>query len=75
MTDDDNQPPDGRDEIAVLARRARERAAEAASADDIRNLADRAIDQINMLADKAAIQAHQVNELLRRLNELQGQGP
>lgn len=61
-TTDDDSPGD---DITVLAQRARESAMEA------RDLADRAIDQINALAEKALVQARRVDILIQRLNELQ----
>lgn len=53
-----------------LARQVRARATEAPLADDIRTLADRAIDQINALADEAMAKAVQVDVLVQRLAAL-----
>jgi hypothetical protein len=48
----------------------RARVAAAPQAADIQNLADRAIDEIRVLADEAAAKARQVDQLMTRLSEL-----
>lgn len=61
---------DGKPSVEELARDARARAAKAPLADDIRSLADHAIEQINALADEAMSKAQQVDVLMQRLAEL-----
>lgn len=58
------------DDIRTLARDVRDRVQTASTEDDIRGLADRAIDEINRIADEAVGKARQVNTLMRRLAEL-----
>lgn len=68
MTGADERPAE--DAIQLLAQSARARAATAPRPDEIRTMADHAIEQINTLADRAISQARQVDELMQRLNEL-----
>lgn len=58
------------DDIRHVARDVRERVASASTEDDIRGLADRAIQEINNIADEAVSKARQVNTLMQRLAEL-----
>lgn len=58
------------DDIENLARDVRVKVASASTADDIRGLADRAIEEINKIADEAVNKAQQVDHLMQRLAEL-----
>lgn len=58
------------DDIRMVASSVKARVEKASTEDDIRGLADRAIDEINRIADDAVGRARQVNALMQRLAEL-----
>ena len=58
------------DDIQALARDVRQRVASASTEDDIRSLADIAIEEINRIADEAVVKARQMTKLMDRLAEL-----